>query len=119
MKTQDTHGSLFTYISGFILSVGLTLVAYFAVADQWLSGTGLITFIVSLAVVQLIVQLFFFLHLGSESKPRWNLTIFLFMLLVVVIIVFGSIWVMNHLNYNMATPSDTDAHIIQDEGFKK
>ncbi len=118
-KVETSHGSLASYITGFVLSVGLTLAAYFSVTRHLFSGRTLITAIVVLAVVQLIIQLFFFLHLGQESKPRWNLMIFLFMLVVLVTLVFGSLWIMANLNYNMRSPADTNAAVMKDEGISK
>jgi cytochrome o ubiquinol oxidase subunit IV len=43
----------------------------------------------------------FFLHLGRETRPRWKLAVFLFMLGVILILVFGSLWIMTNLNYRM------------------
>lgn len=112
--------SIKSYIIGFVLSVVLTLGAYFAVTEEWLSGTALIALIMGLASLQFIVQLFFFLHLGSESKPRWKLAAFLFMFLVLVIIVGGSLWIMANLNYNMMmTPEQMDEYMLKqsNKGF--
>jgi cytochrome o ubiquinol oxidase operon protein cyoD len=112
------RGTLRTYITGFILSVALTLAAYMLVVNHSLGSLWLTAAIVALAILQLGVQLFFFLHLGRESKPRWNLTVFSFALIVVLILVFGSLWIMNNLNYNMMTPTQTDQSIIKDEGVQ-
>lgn len=109
-----------SYIIGFVLSLVLTLVAYFAVTEGWVSGTGLIALIMGLASIQFVVQLFFFLHLGNESKPRWQLAAFLFMFLVLVIIVGGSLWIMANLNYNMMmTPEQMDEYMLKqsNKGF--
>jgi len=109
-----------SYITGFILSIILTLVAYFAVMQKWFDGAGLIAFMMGLASIQFIVQLFFFLHLGSESKPRWKLAAFLFMFLVLIIIVGGSLWIMANLNYNMMmTPEQMDEYMLKqsNKGF--
>lgn len=112
--------SVKSYATGFVFSVALTLLAYQAVVNHWLSGPALIGTVMGLAVLQLIVQLVFFLHLGSESKPRWNLVMFLFMLLVLVIIVGGSLWIMANLNYNMMmTPEQMDEYMLKqsNKGF--
>ncbi len=89
------------YIMGFCWSVILTIAAYIAVVNQMLSRNELITYITVLALLQVTVQLYFFLHLGDESKPRWNLWTFLFMGSILLIIVIGSLWIMHNLNYNM------------------
>lgn len=119
---KSAHGSFKSYAAGFVLSIFSTMMAYLLVVDHLFTGdpmlsrTGVIAAVVGLGVFQLLVQLVFFLHLGRESKPRWNLIVFLFMLLVLVIIVFGSLWIMKNLNYHMTSPQDTETYIIQDEG---
>lgn len=101
------HGTLSAYITGFVASLGLTIVAYSLVEEHVRTGHKvfahelLIPIILSLAIVQLFIQLFFFLHLGKEGKPRWNVMAFLLMAGVVIIVVWGSIWIMYNLNYNM------------------
>lgn len=114
MKQQEHtagHGSYVSYTIGFILSVVLTLSAYFLVVDQILTGTTLALAIVGLAVAQLFVQLVFFLHLGSEKGPRWNQMIFWFALLVVLIVVIGSMWIMANLDYNMM-PQEMEQYML-------
>jgi cytochrome o ubiquinol oxidase operon protein cyoD len=103
MKTQQEreNGTLKTYSIGLALCVALTLGAFYLVSEKLFSPTILIGVILFLALIQAAVQLVLFLHLGFEGKPHWNLTVFLFMLLVLVIFVFGSIWIMYSLNYRM------------------
>lgn len=115
--STSSPGSLRSYIAGFALSIILTLAAYFiadyhiATAHHGLSHELLTVGILGLAVVQLVVQLLFFLHLGRGSNAKWNILALLFMLLVVFILVFGSLWIMNNLNYNMMSPEQMDAHM--------
>lgn len=101
---RHIHGSVKSYTIGFILSIVLTLIAFYLVADQTVTGVTLYATITVLCIAQVLVQLLFFLHLGEEDKPRWNLLIFLFMALVLGIIVFGSLWIMYNLNYRMMPP---------------
>jgi cytochrome o ubiquinol oxidase operon protein cyoD len=108
------HGSVTTYVIGFALSVILTLAAYGSVTHHVFGRTGLIAVIFVLAAVQLMVQLMFFLHLGREGKPRLNLMTFVFMLIVLIIIVGGSLWIMNNLNYHM---TQQDLKNLQSGGF--
>lgn len=99
------------YVFGYVYSVLLTVEAYLLVTNEVFSGFTLIAVLLCLAFVQLVVQLVFFLHLGSESKPRWNLVAFLFMALVLLIVVIGSLWIMENLNYNMMPSMETDTYI--------
>lgn len=96
------HGDLRSYVTGFIISILLTLLPYFIVVDHLLSGFMLVLAVVLFGVAQLLVQLFFFLHLSPKAKARWNLIALVFTVLVVVILVVGTLWIMNNLNYNMS-----------------
>jgi cytochrome o ubiquinol oxidase subunit IV len=100
----ETHKPISSYVIGFLLSIFLTLGAFFLVQEKLLPPSQLLFLIISLGILQVIVQLFFFLHLGDEKKPYWNLVSFAFMVLVVVILVIGSIWIISNLNYNTMTP---------------
>lgn len=114
---HDTgRGTLASYVSGYIFSVYLTIAAYLAVYNHLFSNTALLIIIVALAIVQFLVQLVFFLHLGRETRPRWKLAVLLFMLLVVMILVFGSLWIMSSLNYRM-TPAQMNQYMNNQQGL--
>jgi cytochrome o ubiquinol oxidase operon protein cyoD len=115
LKTSPVPNPLKSYVTGFVMSIALTLVAYFAVVDDNLSRSVIIGLIMTLAVAQLVVQLVFFLHLGEEKKPRFNLTTFVFALIVLITIVFGSLWIMNNLDYHVAP--DIDHQIMEEEAI--
>jgi cytochrome o ubiquinol oxidase operon protein cyoD len=110
IRTEDKGTAKF-YFLGFVLCIALTLGAYFLVAEKFLTGMTLILAILGLGVIQMAVQLVFFMHLGSEyadgkAKHHWNFLVFFFMIMVLVIIVFGSIWIMYSLNYREMPPMD-------------
>ena len=109
---MNEQGSLMkAYVVGFVLSLILTFAAYYLVTLQLLSGNTLLVSILVLAFVQLFVQLWFFLHLGREQKPRWNLIFFLSTAGIIFIVVAGSIWIMSHLNYNMM-PHEVEEYVM-------
>ncbi len=105
------------YITGFLLSIILTLTAFYLVSSHML-GKNLISAILVLAVLQLIVQLIFFLHLG-DTKSRLNSTLFLSTMSLVLLLVGASIWIMGHLNYNHQTQTETEKYLIEQEGIRK
>lgn len=105
LNSEEGPGKKETYVIGFILSLILTLVAYFLAAGNIMSGWALVFTVGSLAFVQVVIQLVFFLHIGEEPAPRLNFIVFLFMVLIVLIIVVGSIWIMYHLDYQMIPDS--------------
>jgi cytochrome o ubiquinol oxidase operon protein cyoD len=116
---QPPHASLSTYVVGFLLSLYLTLTAYWFTVHHALSTTNLVAAIIGLAILQFLVQVWFFLHIGRESSPRWNLLMFGFMLLTVCIVVFGSLWIMANLDYHhKGSPEEVNNSIIRDEGVE-
>lgn len=122
-KRQDAgQGTLATYTLGFVFSIALTMTAFVLVevhvhyAHEVLSHHFLIPMILSLAVVQLFVQLVFFLHLDRESRPRWNLMLAVFAALVVLIVVIGSLWIMSNLNYRMMSSQAEIDKYLQSQG---
>lgn len=121
MSTPTTsgegHGSITSYAIGFAVSLTLTLIPYYLVSSGAVRGTALAATLIIFALLQLMVQLYFFLHLGAETRPRWKLIAFLFAGMVVGIVVLGSLWIMYNLDYNMMHGHDVEQHIMDEEGI--
>ena len=97
------HGwnvSLKPSILGFVLSSILIIAAYHFVIYGYLSGLALTLTIFGFGTLLALTQLIFFIHLGLESKPHWNMITFLFTVLVMLVVIGGSLWIMHSLNYN-------------------
>lgn len=95
---KEYHGSLISYIIGFILSLILTLLSFLLVAFEIFPPYVLTYTIVGFALFQAFIQMIFFLHLGQEDPPQWETLVFYFMILVLVIIVLGTLWIMYDLD---------------------
>jgi cytochrome o ubiquinol oxidase operon protein cyoD len=115
VKHEDNEGSLRSYVTGFLLSIALTLCAYLMVVHRVSTNDWVIAAIIGLALIQFLVQMFYFLHLGKETKPRWKLFVLIFMITIVLILVFGSIWIMNNLNHRM-TPEQINTYLNNQGG---
>lgn len=100
-QRTNTQGLLASYVSGFVLSIGFTLVTYVGVIGHWFHGVAGTGILLVLALVQFVVQLVFFLHVGRESRPRWRLLLLVLMIFFAVVVIAGSIWVIYSLNYHM------------------
>lgn len=118
---SEIHDLVMKYVIGFLLSLLITLGAYFLVMGQVFVGIGLSLVLGILALSQAVVQLYLFLHLDNEARPRLKFLSLVFMLLVLVIVVAGSLWIMYHLNYNMMelSPVEKDNYLNtqRDKGF--
>lgn len=88
------HGFPWSHIIGFVISIVLTLIALWMVLQHMLPPGGLITVILGLGVLQILVQLFFFMHVTESQGPRYHLMGLSLGLIFVITIVAGSIWIM-------------------------
>lgn len=110
--------TLSNYVTGFMLSLALTLLAYSLVVGGS-TGPWLLPVLGVLALVQMVVQLIFFLHLGEDAGPRLKILSFLFMAGALTIIVAGSIWIMANMNYNMMHMSSDEKEQYMLKQFDK
>ncbi|MDB5187748.1 MAG: cytochrome o ubiquinol oxidase subunit [Candidatus Kaiserbacteria bacterium] len=115
-NTLDTeygaaHGTLSSYIVGFVLSIILTLGAYMIVVNHMFSNAVAAGVIILIAVTQQIVQLICFLHLSAKSHARWNIIAFIFTIVIILILLVGSLWVMNNLTGRTMVPMQGDGTV--------
>jgi cytochrome o ubiquinol oxidase operon protein cyoD len=78
----------------------------------YLIGLGLATLLTALAVLamaQMGVHLVFFLHITTGPDNVNNVMALAFGVLMVMLLIGGSLWIMQHLNHNMI-PMD---HVMQ------
>lgn len=96
------HGSMKSYLIGFLLSAVLTAVPFWLVMSGALANPGLTAAIViGCAVVQIVVHSICFLHVDTRSEGGWTLMTFVFTAVIVAFTIGGSVWIMYHLNTNM------------------
>jgi len=96
------HASLHGYLLGFVLAAILTAIPFFIVMGNLIASsrvTGLVLLI--LAAIQMVVHVIYFLHMDFRSEDGWNMLSLMFMLVLVIITLSGSIWIMYHLDHNM------------------
>lgn len=101
--------SIQKYTTGFVACLLLTGASFAIVSEHLSTGhqfpnhSVLLAGILALAVLQLFVQLRYFLHLGPHSPWR-DLAAFAFALALIVIVVGGSLWIMANLTHSDAVP---------------
>jgi cytochrome o ubiquinol oxidase subunit IV len=91
-------GSMKAYVIGFILSIILTIIPLFLVLNHMMGKTALTVSILIAAVLQFVVQLFFFMHIRVGEGPRYNAMALILGLVFAATVVIGSIWIME-FNY--------------------
>lgn len=112
---QKEPGSEASLSIGFVLCLFLTVIGYGVVQTESLPSQVKIVVIACLAFIQFIAQMFFFLHLGHERKPRYKLWMFFGMASVVGILVIGSLWIMHNLDYNMMNMTEQEKNQYMDD----
>ena len=105
--------TLRSYIIGYVLSILFTLAApalfLWHLSTYHLFPTHLelrVSFVI-LALLQLAVQLFFFLNINAQKEQRWNVAALAFALCIVTILVGGTLWIMYNLQHGQDTQVGT------------
>lgn len=116
--TKGEHGTTRSYIIGFILSLVFTIIPYYLVVNKTIAGSALLAAILGIAVLQMFIQIFFFLHLGRGPKPFYNVVFFFGTAGIIVIVIGASLLIMNNLYHNMS-PEEMTLRIAQKEGISQ
>jgi cytochrome o ubiquinol oxidase operon protein cyoD len=111
-----SHNIRTAYIVGFVLSLLLTFLAYGLVVQNALPYQLLLAAIVAAALLQLVVQVYCFLHLDGERGSRDRLVALGFAAIVVGILVSGSLWIMFSLNGRMMPDQEQMQQYMNDQG---
>lgn len=93
--------TLTSYMYGFGFSLLFTIISFTVVGKQLLSSFALHATVWSMAILQLLAQVVFFLRINNSSQSRWYLMPFIFTGVIILVLVAGSLWIMFNLNYNM------------------
>ncbi len=89
------------YTIGFVLAAVLTGAAFLLPTTGWVWGPAAPVALVALAIGQMGVHLVFFLHITTGPDNVNNVLALAFGMLIVALVLFGSIWIMAHLNHAM------------------
>jgi cytochrome o ubiquinol oxidase subunit IV len=90
-----------SYLIGLMLATLLSGVSFYLARSTLVWEPSIPIALTVLAIAQMGVHLVFFLHITAGSESVNNLMALAFGLLIVMLLVFGSLWIMTHLNHNM------------------
>ncbi|KFE34969.1 cytochrome o ubiquinol oxidase subunit IV [Thioclava atlantica] len=101
MDSAEYKHALARYVWGFALSIVLTLLGV-VLAGGGIFSTGLAWSIVGiLAVAQLVIQFWAFMHLDLSKEARPDLYLVLFTFLLIILMAAGTVWVLADLASRM------------------
>jgi cytochrome o ubiquinol oxidase subunit IV len=89
------------YLYGLALAIALTFASFWAAQTHLIYGPAVPVAIAVFAVAQMGVHLVFFLHITTSPDNANNALALAFGVLIAGLVVFGSLWIMNHLNHNL------------------
>jgi cytochrome o ubiquinol oxidase subunit IV len=90
-----------SYLIGFALAVLLSAVSFYLARSTIVWAPSIPVALSVLAIAQMGVHLVFFLHITAGADSINTVMALAFGLLIVMLLVFGSLWIMSNLDHNM------------------
>ena len=97
----DVSHAIRGYLVGLALATLLTCVSFYIAQSTLVWQPSIPIALSVLALAQMGVHLVFFLHITSGADSVNNVMALAFGLLIVALLVFGSLWIMTHLDHNV------------------
>jgi cytochrome o ubiquinol oxidase subunit IV len=91
------------YTIGLFLAVILTAASFWAANSSVLWTPGIPIGLVVLAIAQMGIHLVFFLHITTGPDNTNNVLALAYGIIIVLLVLVGSLWIMNDLDANMMT----------------
>ncbi|PYB93002.1 cytochrome o ubiquinol oxidase subunit IV [Pseudomonas fulva] len=98
---EGSHGSVKSYMIGFVLSIILTAIPFGLVMYPSLPKNLTVLIVVAMAVIQVVVHLVYFLHMDRSKEQRNNVSTFMFTAMVIALLVGLSLWIMFSIHVEM------------------
>jgi cytochrome o ubiquinol oxidase subunit IV len=89
------------YVIGLALAIVLTIASFWSIHEHMVYGPGLPVLLVTLAIAQMGIHLVFFLHITTAPDNTNNVLALAFGILIVGLVLFGSVWIMSHLDHRL------------------
>ena len=96
-KHSEHDSDLRNYIVGFVLSIVLSAGAFFVMLVDHFSRETTVVVLGCLGLLQLFVQLRYFLHIDGRRENLEDLYLILFSGLVLLMMVVGTVWILADL----------------------
>ena len=90
-----------SYLVGLLLATALSAVSFYIARSTLVWAPSIPIALSVLALAQIGVHLVFFLHITTGKDSINNVLALAFGILIVLLLVFGSLWIMSNLNRNM------------------
>jgi cytochrome o ubiquinol oxidase operon protein cyoD len=105
LRPADISHAIRGYLVGLALAALLTGVSFYITRSTLVWQPSIPIALSVLALAQMGIHLVFFLHMTSGPDSINNVMALAFGVLIVILLVFGSLWIMTHLDHN-AMPTE-------------
>lgn len=92
---KKEEGFPWSHVIGYIASLVLTFAALWIILSKPFHPGPLFTITLILAIFQILIQIFFFMHITESHGPRWHTQMLSLGFLFTLAVVAGSIWIMS------------------------
>jgi cytochrome o ubiquinol oxidase subunit IV len=100
----DIGAGFRSYLLGLALAVLLTVISFALPTTGLVWAPAIPIALMVFAIAQMGVHLVFFLHITTSPDNTNNILALAFGVLIVFLVIGGSVWIMSHLDRNMAMP---------------
>ena len=101
LNPTDIPRAIRGYLFGLALATLLTCVSFYIARSTLVWQPSIPIALSVLALAQMGIHLVFFLHITSGPDSINNVMALAFGLLIVILLVFGSLWIITHLDHNV------------------
>ena len=101
LEPADIPRAIRGYLVGLALATLLTGVSFYVAGTTLVWQPSIPIALSVLAMAQMGVHVIFFLHITPGPDSVNNVMALAFGLLIVMLLVFGSLWIMTHLDHNV------------------
>jgi cytochrome o ubiquinol oxidase operon protein cyoD len=112
LTEAEQRAGVLVYTIGLGLAVILTATSFWVANTSVLWGPGIHLGLAVLAIAQMGVHLVFFLHITTAPDNTNNVLALAFGVLIVILVIAGSLWIMDNLSSNLMPPTELiDLHM--------
>jgi cytochrome o ubiquinol oxidase operon protein cyoD len=105
LDSDGIAASVWGYLIGLALAGGLSIASFVIPTSGLVWAPAIPVAFIVFAIAQMGVHLVFFLHITTGPDNTNNVLALAFGVLIVFLVMAGSLWIMDHLNHNMAPMS--------------
>jgi cytochrome o ubiquinol oxidase operon protein cyoD len=105
VEEHEPTASYLSYTVGLALAILATVGSFLVSESNLLWPPGILVGLIVLALAQIGIHLVFFLHMGSGPDSTNNILALAFGVLIVLLIIAGSVWIIDNLNSNNMMPA--------------